>query len=402
VLLPLGLGTALSLMGDATLYAVLPTHTDDAGISLAAVGVILAVNRAVRILLNGPAGMAYDRFPRRRLFIPALLVGALSTAVCGLTRGFWPLLAGRLLWGLAWSGIWVGGNTIILDVTDQRNRGRWVGLYQAWFFVGGSLGFLLGGLTTEWLGYHRSLLIGATVSAAAALPALLWLPETRKVGWAPGVLPPSPPSRDHDTPGSRWEVIAVLSLQGVNRFAIAGVMAATLSLLLQQRLGDELAVAGVTLGVASLSGVLLAARMLLSMAVAPLVGSLSDRPGGRWGLVPWTLLLASVGMALLAFGRPPAIVVGALLGALASGGLQSLVVALTGDLSSQAVRGRSMGLLHVAGDAGSAAGPLVAYALLPHAGLAGVYSLCAALFLLAFAFLWSRRFSQASRHPGLR
>lgn len=99
VLFPLGLGTALSLMGDATLYTVLPTHTAEAGIALGGVGIILGVNRVVRVFLNGPAGLAYDHWPRRRLFVPALFIGALSTAVYATTRGFWPLLVGRLLWG---------------------------------------------------------------------------------------------------------------------------------------------------------------------------------------------------------------------------------------------------------------------------------------------------------------
>lgn len=91
VLFPLGLGTALSLMGDATLgclpsaYTVLPTHTADAGITLGSVGIILSANadtkhpRAVRLLLNGPSGLAYDRWPRRWLFLPALFVGDLSS-----------------------------------------------------------------------------------------------------------------------------------------------------------------------------------------------------------------------------------------------------------------------------------------------------------------------------------
>lgn len=119
VLFPLGLGTALSLMGDGTLYTVLPTHTADAGIALSSVGIILGINRAVRLLLNGPAGLAYDRFPRRWLFVPALFIGAISTAVYAATHGFWPLLVGRLLWGLAWSGIWVGGATVILACFEQ-------------------------------------------------------------------------------------------------------------------------------------------------------------------------------------------------------------------------------------------------------------------------------------------
>jgi predicted MFS family arabinose efflux permease len=86
-------------MGDATLYTVLPTHTAEAGIALSSVGIILGINRAVRLFLNGPAGLVYDRWPRRRLFVPALFIGALSTAVYADTGGFWPILVGRLLWG---------------------------------------------------------------------------------------------------------------------------------------------------------------------------------------------------------------------------------------------------------------------------------------------------------------
>ena len=179
VLFPLGLGTALSLMGDATLYTVLPTHTAEASIALGSVGVILGVNRAVRVFLNGPAGLVYDRSPRRWLFLSALFIGALSTAVYAATRGFWPLLIGRLLWGLAWSGIWVGGATIILDVTTVQDRGRWTGLYQTWFFFGAALGAFIGGLLTDRIGYAATMWIGAALTALGGLVALFLLPETR-------------------------------------------------------------------------------------------------------------------------------------------------------------------------------------------------------------------------------
>ncbi|MCD6291572.1 MAG: hypothetical protein J7M34_13820, partial [Anaerolineae bacterium] len=97
---PLGLATALSLMGDATLYAVLPTHAQDAGIALGAVGVVLSVNRFIRLASNGPAGWLYDRLPsRRRLFLGALWLGVLSTAIYAVSSGLPSLLLGRLLWG---------------------------------------------------------------------------------------------------------------------------------------------------------------------------------------------------------------------------------------------------------------------------------------------------------------
>ena len=77
----LGIGTALSLLGDATLYTVLP-HPDVAaqlGITLSMVGLLLGANRAIRLVLNGPVGMLYDRMPRRGLLIASLSLGACAS-----------------------------------------------------------------------------------------------------------------------------------------------------------------------------------------------------------------------------------------------------------------------------------------------------------------------------------
>jgi len=386
VLFPLGLGTALSLMGDATLYTVLPTHSAEIGIALGGVGIILGVNRAVRLFLNGPAGLAYDRYPRRRLFLPALFVGALSTAIYAATRGFWPLFTGRLLWGLAWSGIWVGGSTMILDVTRAGDRGRWTGLYQTWFFLGTALGSLGGGVLTDWLGYTATMWIGAALTALGGLVAWFLLPETRGVRETAGATQtderstsnPDPPPADVKRPRLRanGELWFAVSLQGVNRFAISGVLSATMGLLVQ----DHLQLAGTAIGVATLTGILMAGRTLLSMGAAPLAGALSDRMGSRWTIIAWGLAAGMVGMVLLAWGVPVGILAGVLVVAVSRGNIRSLTTTLTGDLVSHAQRGRAIGLLSTASDFGSAIGPSVAYALLPWIGLRGVYLLCAALF----------------------
>jgi MFS family permease len=375
VLLPLGLGTALSLMGDATLYAVLPTHTADAGITLAGVGVILGVNRAIRLVTNGPTGLAYDRWPRRSLFVPALLIGALSTAMYAATRGFWPLLLGRLLWGLAWSGIWVGGATMILDVTTPANRGRWTGLYQTWFFLGTALGSLAGGVLTDLLGYAMTMWVGALVTAGGCAAAALLLPETR---------PPTPSHRSLASAvaasvplRANGPLLAAVALQAVNRFAISGVLSATLALVVQQRVADL----PIAVGAASATGILLAGRTIFSMAAAPLCGSLSDRLGSRWGVFAWTIGAGLVGFVFLAWGNLAGVLAGVVLTALANGGMQAMSTTLTGDLVSPAQRGRAIGLLHTAGDAGSAVGPPLAYVLMPLVSLGGVYVACAVLCL---------------------
>lgn len=393
MVVPLGLGTALSLIGDATLYVVLPTHTAEAGISLASVGIILGVNRAVRLLTNGPAGLAYDRWPRRWLFVPSLFIGALSTVLYAATHGFWPLMVGRLLWGLAWSGIWVGGSTVILDVTTGRDRGRLTGLYQIWFFLGAGFGALAGGVLTDQVGYTTTMWIAAGLTALGGLAAWIWLPETRdlrqeeaalRAGW------------DGPKLSANRRLWLAVSLQAANRFVIAGVLMATMGLLVQDRIGS----AGTLLGVATLTGLLTAGRTLLSMLAAPVAGAASDQLGSRWWVCAGALAIGAAGMALAARPAPAAILAGIALAAMASGGIQTLATALTGDLVSRPERGRAVGLLHTAGDLGSAIGPPVAYALLPRLSLTGVYGLCAVLFALQLpVVLWFQfRQKQSARY----
>jgi MFS family permease len=362
-------------MGDATLYTVLPTHTAEAGITLAAVGIILSANRFIRLFLNGPTGILYDRSRRRRLFVPALFIGALSTAIYAAWDGFWPLMAGRLIWGLAWSLIWVGGATIILDVTTDGDRGRWTGLYQTWFFLGAAIGAFAGGFLTDRIGYSAALWIGAGVTTLGGVVALIYLPETR-----------SSKSMNLSYPNNetaqKWrpngELVSVVSLQGINRFVTAGVLAATIALLVQ----EQLSMNNLVLGVATVTGILIGLRTMLSMFAAPLAGSLSDKSGNRWGVTMAGLIFGSIGMLLLIRPDPVFILVGIGFSAIAGGSIQALVTTRTGDLVDQEQRGKAIGLLHTSGDLGSALGPITAYFLLRWINLSVVYIICAILFAL--------------------
>jgi MFS family permease len=386
-LLPIGLGTTLSLLGDTAIYTVLPTHAAEAGVTLASVGILLSANRWIRLLLNGPAGMVYDRWRRRPLFVPALFLGAFSTLLFALGRGFWPLLLSRLLWGVAWSGIWVGGNTIILDVTDESDRGRWTGLYQLSFYLGGTLGFPLGGLLTDWLGFQAALLVAAGATALGAVIALAVLPETHR----PRPTPPVVASEQADPPtdaaeaapasngGARAALASATALYGANRFVVAGMISATLGLLLKQAWGEDLQVASLTVGVATLTGLMLGLSTLTSMLAAPIAGHWSDRLGSRWGVAAGGLAAGAVGLGILAAGLPAIIAVGVILTAIAGSSNQSLATAIVGDLADPARRSRSLGWMHTFGDLTSAIAPPLAYALLPWLGLPGLYLFCAVL-----------------------
>jgi MFS family permease len=394
VVLPVALGTGLSLLGDTSLYAVLPTHTADAGVIMTQVGLLLSANRFIRLALNGPAGLIYDRYPRRYLFVSALFIGALSTAMYALTTGFWPLLVGRLLWGLAWSGIWVGGNTIILDISQAQNRGRWIGIYQTAFYFGASSGAVLGGLLTDWLGYHRAMGIGAGLTLFGAIIAFLFLPETRQTRLTKTSEPMSisqAAGLASSLPTRQGELISAISLMGVNRLLLAGVLLPTFGLFLSEHVGNSIEVATVTIGVATLTGIALGANGLISMTTAPVMGGLSDRLGNRWQAAAGGLVPGITGFGLLAMGSPLMALVAIPLTAIAGGSNQSLSTALVGDLSDERLRGRRMGILFTIGDLTSALGPPLAYSMIPLIGINSIYLFGAGVFALMFvvALRWT-------------
>jgi MFS family permease len=384
LLLPLGAAMALSLTGDSTLYAVLPNQIETVGISLGGVGVLLGANRAIRIPGNLLAGALNDRLGRRRLFLLGLSLGIVSTLSYSVVRGFWPLLAGRFLWGISWALINVGGYTMILDRSTPADRGRMTGFYQMAFMFGLAISPILGGSLTDLLGFRPAMQVCAAVSAAGLGVALALLPETR-------VDTERPHAGFWNGVPRHWLRQVAGTVRGVDRqilradaiylivlFVNSGVLMSTVSLYLRHRWGNSLPVAGMVVGVASLGGAMLALRALMGILAGPLGGFLSDRLRSRWPVVRGAILVGAGGFVVLAllpgFAAVP---LGVTLVALSTGALAAALAAIVGDLASNGRPGVTMGSLATAGDIGSASGPLVAYRLAATLDLRTVYLLCA-------------------------
>lgn len=388
---PLGFATAFSLMGDVTLYTVLPTRFADAGIALGMVGIILSINRLIRLITNNAMGWFFDRVPNRRaIFLGSLALGVITTMMYATSTTLPPLLLARLLWGLAWSGIWIGGNALVLEMAPEAHRGHWVGLLQMWFFFGSATASFLGGALTDAVGYRGALWIGAGISAFGAFVALLALIKRRDAP-RPVMLIARPrgsflTSLRAISP-AMW---AAVTAQGVNRLAAAGIVSGTLALIVQQTFGTGLHFGAWQIGIASLSGVLLGSRTLISVVGAPFAGRMSDRIGKRWRLLVIALIVGAIGTALLPAPHLIALIAGTVISALAYGGTQALSTALVGDLSDKQEYGKNLGIYNTSGDLGSAIGPLIAYALLPLTGLPALYIGCGAVMLAMAA--WAMRF----------
>jgi MFS family permease len=182
------------------------------------------------------------------------------------------------------------------------------------------------------------------------------------------------------------------------RFIFAGVMASTTILWLSEFIGDELVLPSIVIPIATVTGILIALRMIISIIGAPLAGILSDRLGQRWGVMTMILALGGLGTWLMGAQSLATAIGGALIAAVASGGVQSMAPALTGDHIAEAQRSRALGLIFTIGDIGSALGPPLALSLVGGIAIGVLYRWSAALFLCVAIFAFWRSRAERRAH----
>lgn len=352
----LGFGIAVSLLGDATLYAVLPNPTVSAqmGVSLGMVGVLLSADRAVRPFLNGPAGILYDLLKRRRLLISGMVLGVVSSALYALVRGFWPLLLARVLWGFAFTLLGIGAKAVILDISTDKNRARLTGIYQMWFSLGIGLSSLTGAVLTDLVGFRSGQWICAGM---IALVVILWawlLPEVERKNKT---------STYKEQKSIKIDTSALLAGAAtlfVGRFIGWGVLAATTILWLSNLLGEGIAIGGWAIPIASMTGGYVAFSSLGTMMSSPITGFISDRMGKRWPVLAGAFGLGTLGIWLMTAEIPWIAISGSFCMVFASTSAETLVPAIIGDRIAPQVYGRALGITNAIADLGSALGPVAA------------------------------------------
>ncbi|MDO9546874.1 MAG: MFS transporter, partial [Pelolinea sp.] len=286
----LGIGTAVSLLGESTLYTVLPIphFASQLGVTMTMVGILLGTNRATRLFTNGPVGYLYEQMPRRPLLTASLCMGALSSLIYTIGFGFWPLFFGRVMWGIAWSLLWIGSRTMILEISDENNRGTLNGIYQMCFLAGAGFSSLFGGVITDQIGFHFGQRVSAGIILLAAFVWFMFLPETKseeKNSDKKDRLIKSEPLK--------WKMIipSIITIF-ITRFIERGVLAATASLWIITLFGDNVHILGYLLPAATLAGLFNAIKLLPGISSAPLLGFISDRLKKRWIVITLALIMS--------------------------------------------------------------------------------------------------------------
>ncbi|MDP6026367.1 MAG: MFS transporter [Pseudomonadales bacterium] len=138
--------TALSLLGDQALYALLPLYFQEIGLLPIQVGILLSANRWVRLLTNQLAERLVDRFPVNLMLVLSLALGALLSLAYAYISSFLVLLVARCLWGLCWSFIRHISVMGVASSTEPQNLGQMMGFYNGISRIGSVLRIVLGGI----------------------------------------------------------------------------------------------------------------------------------------------------------------------------------------------------------------------------------------------------------------
>lgn len=381
----IALAVAFSLLGDVTIYVVLPIYHHALGFSPIQVGILLSANRWIRLATNQFARHVLDHHHARNVLAVALIAGAVATLGYASAPPFWLFLAARVAWGVCWSFIRHVGVMASIGVGSGATAGAIMGLYNGVVQVGFIGGTVAGALLFDSFGYSVAFLFAAFASLAAVpfdFAGFECMPYAATVPY--GRRPHTAVAADH----------AMLVRSFIAACVGTGLVISTLGFALRSRFGDSIAIGSLAVGVTTLNGILIAVHYAVNSVGSPPIGIAIDRIGRRSAE---TLGFGLGGMALAGaalWGESPLFVPVILLFFVATVACKLSLISQAGVSGS-----RRFARVITASDLGAAAGPLIGWFAIDRLGSPdAVFVTGAALY--ALAALLSARPAAGSRGPG--
>lgn len=387
-------------IGGGVVFPVLPVLGERMGLSAFMIGVILAANRVVRIGVNPVTGALTDRYGGREVIAVGLFIEGVGTLGYIAALHFalpeaW-FLAGRVVWGVGSSLLFVGAVATVLGFSTTGDRGRLVARTRSAISLGAPAGLVFGGLVTDFFSADAAFSAAMVLSIVAGIAAFACLPgRVRRETAAGASVRDRFGLRDWLALILRRRLAGIWLYAALVFFSTQGLLLATLVLLLQRR---SVLLPG--LGAEGSAGVLMAVLMSAYAGTSVAIGRGIDLVGRRTALLVPTVCLLVAGFASLAFSDrlgwtlASLVVIGC-----ATGAVTIPLLALIGDLVAPEHRGRATAVYQVAADFGGTAGPILGLVLGFRYGFMPVYLGIAGLFMLTLpvAFLLMRAEARMSK-----
>lgn len=165
-------------LNDGLAWGVFPLLFAAHGLSVARIGVLVALYPAVWGLGQLVTGALSDRWGRKWLIAGGMWLQAGAIGLIAATAGFAPWAVGAVLLGAGTAMVYPTLLAAIGDVAHPRWRASSVGVYRLWRDSGFAVGALLAGLTADAFGLTSAIWIVAGLTAASGTVVAVRMYET--------------------------------------------------------------------------------------------------------------------------------------------------------------------------------------------------------------------------------
>jgi len=167
----------LDNLGYAIVLPYLFFYAQSLGATAFVYGVLLASYSLMSFVFTPIVSRLSDRFGRRKILLAALAVSSFSYFVFGVSQVLWLLFASRMLAGTTAATVPVA-QAYVADVTDQKNRLKYLGLLGAAAGIAFILGPAIGGILGGFFGFAIPSFLASGLAFTNLVSTYLLLPET--------------------------------------------------------------------------------------------------------------------------------------------------------------------------------------------------------------------------------
>lgn len=379
-------GSFVVAIGFGLVAPALPTYAKSFGISTTAVTIIISAFAASRLIFAPVAGRFLLRWSERPVYLTGLGIVALSNVAFAFAPAYEWLIAARVFGGIGSTMFTISSFALLIRVTPPAIRGKASALYSTGFLIGNISGPLLGGL-----------LVGFSIRAPFLFYAGALVVAMALVQFLLGRGPAAPAKVISQVPTMGvLEAFRSAAFRGALAssfsvgWAVYGIRIALIPLFVSEILNEQPSVSGYALTVFAAG----------NAAVLPFAGRWVDRLGRKPAVMVGLLISAAATGSIGVSGSTLMLLIVCFVGGIGSGLITPGQQAVVADVVGGRPAGPVLAAFQMSSDIGAVTGPVIAGILVDAQGFGFSFIVAGAVVGVAFLpWLWAPE-TLPSKQPG--